>query len=237
MQINETEQTGDDYCGKGHACHINATCLNLNTKYSCTCRPGFQGNGFDCTGQLTISSKFIGCCIFCINFQFPFQILTSAHNKVVNSAIIVIWTRCVRTRWAHMYAIVCLGFVVSINSIVPRSTNALPIYIPAMKVRNASIRSDRIRADAKMAMKAMAYNVNVSVLFAFVCCAFWSDHCVYSENSFFSSGVQANVFEWWRLHVTRHMYLPYGLYWCLLWTRFGRVCNWFARMQIVCVLC
>lgn len=41
---------GDDYCGKGHACHINATCLNLNTKYSCTCRLGFQGNGFDCTG-------------------------------------------------------------------------------------------------------------------------------------------------------------------------------------------
>lgn len=44
------KKKGDDYCGKGHACHINATCLNLNTKYSCTCRPGFQGNGFDCTG-------------------------------------------------------------------------------------------------------------------------------------------------------------------------------------------
>ncbi|XP_055313801.1 protein kinase C-binding protein NELL1-like isoform X2 [Sitodiplosis mosellana] len=53
-QIQETNQCckfcpGDDYCGKGHACHINATCLNLNTKYSCTCRLGFQGNGFDCT--------------------------------------------------------------------------------------------------------------------------------------------------------------------------------------------
>ncbi|XP_031629925.1 protein kinase C-binding protein NELL1-like isoform X2 [Contarinia nasturtii] len=52
-QVQETNQCckfcpGDDYCGKGHACHINATCLNLNTKYSCTCRPGFQGNGFDC---------------------------------------------------------------------------------------------------------------------------------------------------------------------------------------------
>lgn len=53
---DEPEQTGDDYCGKGHACHINATCLNLNTKYSCTCRPGFQGNGFDCTGQCIYSA-------------------------------------------------------------------------------------------------------------------------------------------------------------------------------------
>ncbi|XP_055703456.1 protein kinase C-binding protein NELL1-like isoform X3 [Phlebotomus papatasi] len=39
---------GDDYCSKGHACHTNATCLNLNTKYTCTCRPGFQGDGFHC---------------------------------------------------------------------------------------------------------------------------------------------------------------------------------------------
>lgn len=45
------KQKGDDYCGKGHACHINATCLNLNTKYSCTCRSGFRGNGFECTGK------------------------------------------------------------------------------------------------------------------------------------------------------------------------------------------
>lgn len=42
---------GEDYCSKGHACHTNATCLNLNTKYSCICDPGFQGDGFDCLGK------------------------------------------------------------------------------------------------------------------------------------------------------------------------------------------
>ncbi|XP_063701263.1 protein kinase C-binding protein NELL2-like [Culicoides brevitarsis] len=40
---------GVDYCSKGHACHTNATCLNLNTKYTCACHPGFQGDGFNCS--------------------------------------------------------------------------------------------------------------------------------------------------------------------------------------------
>ncbi|XP_039446548.1 protein kinase C-binding protein NELL1-like isoform X3 [Culex pipiens pallens] len=40
---------GVDYCSKGHACHTNATCLNLNTKYTCTCRSGFHGDGYECS--------------------------------------------------------------------------------------------------------------------------------------------------------------------------------------------
>lgn len=194
--------------------------------------------------------KFID--ILCFNIYHS-QILTSAHNKAVNLVIIVIWTRCVKIRLDHMCAIACLGFVVSINSIVPRSMNALPIYTHAMKMPNVSIRSGHICAAAKMAMKVMAYNVNVSVLRS-------ADAPFYFSNAHFNakfqcftftftftpfvlsiphdrSGVQANVFEWWCLYFARHMYLPYGLYWCLMWTGFGRVCNWFARMQIVCLLC
>lgn len=45
------EIPGVDYCSKGHACHTNATCLNLNTKYTCTCRSGFHGDGYDCSGK------------------------------------------------------------------------------------------------------------------------------------------------------------------------------------------
>uniref|UniRef100_A0AAG5D2A7 Protein kinase C-binding protein NELL1 n=1 Tax=Anopheles atroparvus TaxID=41427 RepID=A0AAG5D2A7_ANOAO len=40
---------GVDYCSKGHSCHTNATCLNLNTKYTCTCRSGFHGDGYYCS--------------------------------------------------------------------------------------------------------------------------------------------------------------------------------------------
>ncbi|XP_065334264.1 protein kinase C-binding protein NELL1-like isoform X3 [Cloeon dipterum] len=39
---------GTDYCAKGHVCHPNATCLNLQTEYSCQCNAGFHGNGRVC---------------------------------------------------------------------------------------------------------------------------------------------------------------------------------------------
>ncbi|GBP07047.1 Protein kinase C-binding protein NELL1 [Eumeta japonica] len=42
---------GVDYCSKGHSCDENATCMNLNTKYTCKCNQGFQGDGLTCEGR------------------------------------------------------------------------------------------------------------------------------------------------------------------------------------------
>ncbi|KAL0128226.1 hypothetical protein PUN28_003463 [Cardiocondyla obscurior] len=39
---------GVDYCAKGHKCHTNASCLNLQTTYACHCDIGFQGDGLNC---------------------------------------------------------------------------------------------------------------------------------------------------------------------------------------------
>ncbi|XP_046995713.1 protein kinase C-binding protein NELL1-like [Schistocerca americana] len=39
---------GVDYCNKGHMCHENATCLNLQTTYACHCNTGFSGDGHLC---------------------------------------------------------------------------------------------------------------------------------------------------------------------------------------------
>ncbi|GFY64561.1 protein kinase C-binding protein NELL1 [Trichonephila inaurata madagascariensis] len=39
---------GVDYCGKGHDCHLNASCMNLNTHYKCQCIRGFEGDGKNC---------------------------------------------------------------------------------------------------------------------------------------------------------------------------------------------
>ncbi|KAL1116125.1 hypothetical protein AAG570_005620 [Ranatra chinensis] len=39
---------GVDYCGKGHTCHANASCLNLETTYACHCNAGFTGDGHNC---------------------------------------------------------------------------------------------------------------------------------------------------------------------------------------------
>lgn len=53
----KTPKSGVDYCSKGHACHTNATCLNLNTKYTCTCRSGFHGDGYECSGKFCLVSS------------------------------------------------------------------------------------------------------------------------------------------------------------------------------------
>lgn len=43
---------GVDYCSMGHSCDENATCMNLNTKYTCKCNQGFQGDGITCEGNV-----------------------------------------------------------------------------------------------------------------------------------------------------------------------------------------
>ncbi|XP_060531574.1 protein kinase C-binding protein NELL1-like isoform X2 [Cylas formicarius] len=40
---------GVDYCAKGHFCHANATCRNLQTTYACQCDTGFRGDGRMCS--------------------------------------------------------------------------------------------------------------------------------------------------------------------------------------------
>ncbi|XP_077261781.1 protein kinase C-binding protein NELL1 isoform X2 [Temnothorax americanus] len=39
---------GVDYCAKGHDCHTNASCMNLQTTFACHCDTGFQGDGHNC---------------------------------------------------------------------------------------------------------------------------------------------------------------------------------------------
>jgi len=33
-------------------CHVNATCTNTDGSFTCACKPGYTGNGTDCTGKL-----------------------------------------------------------------------------------------------------------------------------------------------------------------------------------------
>lgn len=37
-----------DFCGDGHDCHSNATCINMRTSYTCSCNPGYYGDGKNC---------------------------------------------------------------------------------------------------------------------------------------------------------------------------------------------
>ena len=40
-----------DECGVGNnQCHEDAHCTNTEGSYVCACLPGFQGDGYNCTG-------------------------------------------------------------------------------------------------------------------------------------------------------------------------------------------
>ena len=41
-----------DECGtQPDICHYDATCTNTDGSYSCSCNPGFSGDGVDCLGN------------------------------------------------------------------------------------------------------------------------------------------------------------------------------------------
>ena len=33
-------------------CHDDATCRNKKGSYNCSCNPGYEGDGFNCTGKI-----------------------------------------------------------------------------------------------------------------------------------------------------------------------------------------
>ena len=42
----------DECTDGGHDCHTDANCANSPGTFSCTCKPGYTGNGTSCTGKL-----------------------------------------------------------------------------------------------------------------------------------------------------------------------------------------
>ena len=47
-----------------NSCHLNAECINTQGSYSCRCRPGYQGDGLNCTCE----------------FSFLFSFYSSSHS-------------------------------------------------------------------------------------------------------------------------------------------------------------
>ena len=44
--------------GGTHNCSSNAVCNNTKGSYNCTCKPGYEGDGDNCTGNSFITSSF-----------------------------------------------------------------------------------------------------------------------------------------------------------------------------------
>ncbi len=47
-----TRFSDDDECGLTDNCHENATCTNTDGSFTCTCLPGYSGNGLSCIGKI-----------------------------------------------------------------------------------------------------------------------------------------------------------------------------------------
>ena len=44
-----------------HDCHPQATCQNTEGSFTCSCNPGFTGNGSSCTGKCSIFALYQPC--------------------------------------------------------------------------------------------------------------------------------------------------------------------------------
>ena len=42
----------DECTGAIHKCDVNAECINTHGSYNCTCKPGYTGDGINCTGEM-----------------------------------------------------------------------------------------------------------------------------------------------------------------------------------------
>jgi len=44
----------DECAFNNGGCAVNANCTNTDGNFTCTCHPGYIGDGLDCTGKLNI---------------------------------------------------------------------------------------------------------------------------------------------------------------------------------------
>ena len=60
-------------------CHVNATCNNTHGSYVCKCKPGYTGDGQNCTGTVTglrilsILDDFYNECLFSLILYLVFE--------------------------------------------------------------------------------------------------------------------------------------------------------------------
>ena len=82
-------------CDNDDGCHDNATCTDDNGSYSCVCKDGFTGDGFNCTGN---KSKFhiyfyriIRICRYVVLNKKPYEHKKRKHPENMYIVVTVLW--------------------------------------------------------------------------------------------------------------------------------------------------
>ena len=44
-------------CGSADSCDVNSNCTNTDGSYTCSCLPGYSGDGITCSGGLTVGKS------------------------------------------------------------------------------------------------------------------------------------------------------------------------------------
>ena len=73
-----------------HTCDSNANCTDTEGSFNCTCREGFEGNGFNCTGTRHISHKHHS--FACVLYMYAYAInKKSIQTPVVHICLVTIY--------------------------------------------------------------------------------------------------------------------------------------------------
>ena len=47
-----------------HNCSDNATCINTEGSFNCSCKPGYRGNGYNCSGWCSVANSFLSFSLY-----------------------------------------------------------------------------------------------------------------------------------------------------------------------------
>lgn len=77
----------DECSSNSYSCDANTVCNNTRGSYICLCKPGFSGDGKNCTGKVSLLGKnYISCWLRTTHYE-----IKSQDNQAIPSAKIL-WT-------------------------------------------------------------------------------------------------------------------------------------------------
>ena len=61
LQGNFSSADVDECTIDDHKCHLEAACINTAGSYNCSCKPGFEGDGYNCKRKCSLTYQLSEC--------------------------------------------------------------------------------------------------------------------------------------------------------------------------------